>query len=271
MHTDAGFLTIIRPWVERFPLLARLYRSFREEWRRSQADFSRVAPIGFKFEGNEAMRQGTFEPEEIKCIKSLLSESQVFVDIGANIGLYTCIARSMGKEAVAIEPVPENLWWLYMNLSANGWENTEVFPLAVSTRPHLMELFGDATGASAVAGWANQPKTMKRFVPCSTFDKVVFDRIQGRKALIKIDVEGGELSVLQGAVKSLASDVRPTWLIEVCYDENHPAGMNPNYKAVFDLMFKNGYKVRNAEVGSKEISREDIEKHTNKFYNYIFY
>src|SRR5258706_16147572 len=79
-------------------------------------------PYGFKLKtrkyiANRMMLQGTFEIEEIDIIKSHMRDADIFVDVGANIGLYTCIARSLGKPAVAIEPQPQNLECLYDNLS----------------------------------------------------------------------------------------------------------------------------------------------------------
>lgn len=264
---------LIKAWAEKIPLVAGIYRYGREEMRRSKADFSRKSALGFAFEGNELMHRGLFEPKERECIEFLLKDADIFVDVGANIGFYTCIARSMGKQAIAIEPMPDNLWWLFMNLKANGWENTEVFPLVVGSKPGMIEIYGASTGATTVEGWAGQPKAMKRFVPSSTLDKLVEDRIQGKKALIKVDVEGGELSVLEGSLQILKLDPKPIWLMEVCYDENHPSGMNPHYKEVFDLMFRAGYKVRAAEIGSREISPQEAYNHSlgSAVHNYIFY
>ena len=66
------------------------------------------------------MTEGTFETEEVELIKSNILKSAVFVDVGANIGFYTCIARSLRKYVIAIEPQPQNLYCLYANLNNNN-------------------------------------------------------------------------------------------------------------------------------------------------------
>ena len=58
--------------------------------------------FGFKmiarnYVANRMMTEGTFETEEVELIKSNILKSDVFVDVGANIGFYTCIARSLGN------------------------------------------------------------------------------------------------------------------------------------------------------------------------------
>src|SRR5262249_38632156 len=116
----------------------------------------RVTPMGFRFGGlssqhHVAMQAGTFEPHEGAALSGIIEKVDVFVDVGANVGYYTCIARQLGKLAVAIEPMPKNLAVLYENLRLNSWEDTEVIPMGVSDRPGVATLFGaSSTGASLV-------------------------------------------------------------------------------------------------------------------------
>lgn len=105
-----------------------------------------VTPLGFKLTSGlhpayELMRSGKFEVEETAIIARLLPIVDVFVDIGANLGYYTCLALQSGKPVVAFEPQQQNLQCLFRNLTANGWEDrAEVFPLALSDRPGLLTL-----------------------------------------------------------------------------------------------------------------------------------
>ena len=104
-------------------------------------------PFGFNmitrnYIANRMMINATFEADEIELIKKNLFNADVFVDVGANIGLYTCIARSLGKYVIAIEPQPQNLSCLYANLKNNNWQDTEVFPLGLSNKPGILTLYG---------------------------------------------------------------------------------------------------------------------------------
>jgi tRNA G37 N-methylase Trm5 len=95
---------------------------------------------GFKLVGNPAMQSGTFEPDETRFLESSLAKADTFVDIGANIGYFSCLARSLGKRVVAVEPLAENLDYLFRNLLLNGFDDVEVFPLGLAERPGLRTL-----------------------------------------------------------------------------------------------------------------------------------
>src|SRR5208337_3210303 len=83
-------------------------------------------PFGFdlvtrKYYANRMMLTDTFESEEIDIIKDNLISADVFVDVLADISYYTCIALSLRKPLVAVEPQLQCLECLYENLSINGW------------------------------------------------------------------------------------------------------------------------------------------------------
>lgn len=227
---------------------------------------------------NRMMLQGTFEINEVDIMKSHIQEADVFVDVGANIGYYTCLARSLSKYVVAFEPQRQNLECLYASLDRNGWRNTEVFPLALSSTPGFLTLYGaSGPSASLVRGWAGYSERFKKVVPVNTMDNLLCNRFERKKIFIKIDVEGAEYDVLKGAIKTLTMSPRPTWFIEICLSEFHPGKLNPNYAAIFNLFWKHGYEVRLANKENQLITETDIKKwladkqssNKNEF-NYLF-
>ncbi len=169
-------------------------------------------PLGFLFGGlgsqhHRAMQNGTFEPAEVRCLSELIRSTDVFVDVGANVGYYTCLARSLGKYAIAIEPMQSNLRCLLKNLQSNEWGDTEVVPIGLSDKIGIATLFGaSSTGASLIDHWAGAPSTIHRFIPVSTLDTVLGERFPGRRLLIKVDVEG-EHQVLVGSKNLLRRQV----------------------------------------------------------------
>ena len=204
---------------------------------------------GLSHSANKQMSKGIYEAEEIEVIKKALSGAEVFVDAGANIGFYSCIACSLGKYVVAIEPQPKNLRCLYANLKDNNWQNcAEVWPIGLYSRAGLLELYNSPwvaapwAVASLVRGWYGQTKC-KRIIPVHTLDAILGNRFRGKKLVIKIDVEGAEYDVLLGAVNTLRMSPRPTWMVEIS-NEFHPGNVNPNYQATFDLFKQHGYSVR---------------------------
>jgi len=233
--------------------------------------------IARNYIANHIMMDGIFEKEEVELIKKNLADTDVFVDVGANIGLYTCIARSLGKYVIAIEPQPQNLYCLYANLNNNNWQNTEVFPLGLSNKPGLSILYGaSGPSASLVSGWAGYSKRFKRVIPVNTMDTLLGERFLGKILFIKIDVEGAEYNVLRGALKTFSLSPRPTWFIELCLNEFHPGEMNPNYETTFDLFWQHGYEVRIANKEVTLVTPNDIKSWVaNKSsginnFNYLF-
>lgn len=241
-----------------------------------------TTPFGFtlisrNYIANRMMLHGTFESDEVDIIRNHQHTSDVFIDVGANIGYYTCLARSLGKYVVAVEPQPQNLECLYDNLSSNSWSDTEVFPLGLSNNPGLLTLYGaSGPSASLVKGWAGYSEFFKRVIPVNTMDNILGDRFVGKKLFIKIDVEGAEYDVLMGAGKTLKMSPRPTWFIEVCLSEFHPGKLNPNYAATFDLFWQNGYEVHLANKENQPVTPAVIKKwladkrSTMNGFNYLF-
>ena len=130
------------------------------------------------------MQSGAFEPQETALIRKLLDGAEVFVDVGANIGFYTCLARALGKYTLAVEPLPQNLAYLYANPEANGWTDVEICPCGLAKLPGLATLYGGSTGASLVKGWAGASPLLRQLVPLSTLDIVLGQRFNGPQLLI---------------------------------------------------------------------------------------
>lgn len=258
-NKDRRLMARLRPLVERYPFLALCYRSIRDAWI-FQQHLPQASPHGFRFMGNRNMRDGTFEPEETAIIKQELKKSDVFVDVGANIGYYTCLSRSLGIYTVAIEPLPENLCYLYANLQENDWLDVEVWPLGVGNKPNLTTLYGGGTGASLVKEWAGNSQLYGRAIPISTLDIILGDRFVGKRLLIKVDVEGAEFAGLQGAAKTLARTPFPIWVMEICLTEHFPTGINPHFEEIFWIFWENGYTARSVGGDRAVITPEMINR-----------
>jgi len=272
----------LKSYLKRYPSIVRLFRNLRckltnvrnelRDVRDSHIMRSRktwTTPYGFKLLGSSsihhrAMQAGTFEPEETALVQQYLHDAEVFVDVGANIGFYTCIARSSGKQVIAVEPLRRNLDYLYVNLAANRWNDIEVYPVGLSDRPGLGVLYGaSVTGASLIRWWAGASQVFQRMIPLSTLDILLGARFSGKKLVIKIDVEGAEYQVLLGTRKIISMSPRPTWLIEICLNEYHPAGLNPNYAATFEIFWKHGYEARTADRRNQVVLPADVQRWVN--------
>ena len=262
----------------------RLLKSFDKRYtrfmkRRFQAIPARMTPMGFKFLGNEAMEAGVFEPEETRLLGALMAQCDHFVNVGANIGYYCCLALQQNIPVIAFEPENGNLLVLLRNIRENGWNDSiEIHPVAVSDKPGIVDIYGSGTGASLLRGWANTPVDLVASIPASTLDLSLGQRLQGRRALILIDIEGAEYYALKGAVLTLNQDPKPVWIVEICSHQHQPAGVavNPRLLDTFDLFWNAGYVAYTVAETPRQIQRSEIKAiakggtDTLHLHNFIF-
>jgi FkbM family methyltransferase len=202
------------------------------------------------------MALGQFEPEETNLVRSLLSDVDVFVNVGANVGYYCLHALSAGKPVAAVEPIQRNLHYLLRNISENGWrKEAEIYPVALGADCSIADMFGGGTGASLVKGWASIPDTYVIQVPVATFDRLFENYLRGRKALILIDVEGAEYPLLRGAAQTLDQSPRHIWIVEINSSEHQPRGVpvSPHLEEIFDTFFSRGYRCVTADADRNPI------------------
>lgn len=250
-----------KPIVEKFPRLAAAYRTVRDS--SFVVEEPKVTPFGFKFSGHKSMMLGQHEPEEVEIVKKYLSHTDAFINIGANQGYYCCIALQEKKKTIAFEPIDSNLKYLYANMKANGWENdVEIFPIALSDKSGLIEIYGGGTGASLIAGWAGTPKKDCRLVPVSRLDDVLGERLTGQRSFFLVDIEGAEIFMLEGAKKQLCMNPKPIWMMEISISEHQPEGtkINPHLMQTFQMFWQHGYEARTADKAFKKVSKDIILK-----------
>ena len=246
-------------------ILARTFPALAEIYHRSgitrelQKHPIKDTPFGFKIAGNIRMQTGEFEPDEVKLLQGLAASIDCYIDVGANIGYFVCLMRSLDKKVLAIEPSRQNLDYLYGNIHANDWDDVEVFPIGLAENPSILTLYGEGTGASLVPNWAGASGAIKATIPVNTLDNVLGNRFDGKKLLIKIDVEGAELGVLKGATNILNMIPAPQFFIEICLTEHHPDGLNPDYVKVFQTLFDSGYGAYSMEADMRPVTLTDVE------------
>jgi FkbM family methyltransferase len=149
------------------------------------------------------------------CLVRELKPGDVFYDVGANAGFFSLLAtKCVGERGrvFAFEPLPENIETLHEQFRLNACRNGEVVAMAVSNRsgPTTLERGPDRstahlaeTSAAGVCGCPVQTVTLDEFI-----------QTHARPDVIKIDVEGAEIMLLQGAMRLLSGAGRPKLLIE---------------------------------------------------------
>jgi FkbM family methyltransferase len=233
----------------------------RERQNRRRRDRpARMTPYGFQFSGPEVMQNGTFEKEEVALFTALIKDADRFVNIGANYGLYVCLAARHGVRSVAIEPIPDNRTLLQRNIDVNGYGDlVEVHACACGSVAGQLDIFGTGTGASMIKGWARNPESLRTTVPVQRLDAIVPGSGVSEKTVVLCDVEGFELDVLKGADGVLGAREKPTWILECSLTDHRPGSdLNAEFLTVFDLVQAFGYQVALIETPDTPIERERI-------------
>jgi FkbM family methyltransferase len=244
----------LKNFAKKIPFVPTLYRNIRDKRLANKAPVE--TPFGFKIiAANEAMQKGEFEAADTKIFRALISDLDVVVDIGANVGWYCLHALSLDKHVIAFEMMPSTAQILLKNIGAvNGWgDNAEVFQLALADKPGIIEAYGVGTGASLIKGWGGFSSKNPTLVSQSSLDLVIGNRLAGSKVFILIDVEGVEYGVLKGAQSLLKSEPKPVWMVEITRTAQQPKerGVNPNYLATFEMFWKAGYEAYCADENMK--------------------
>lgn len=271
-------IRVLKPLVEQFPSLAMLYRHMRDSIALGKEPD--LTNLGFKFNGNEVMEKGLFETIETKIVQKIFPKVDLVINIGANIGYYVCQALNNNKKVIAFEPMDTNLKYLMRNIKANGWqENCEIYPVALSNKTNIVEIYGGGTGASLIKGWAGTPEEYSTLVPCLTIDDVLGNRFDGKNIFIIVDIEGAEKLMLEGATKLLDMIPKPIWLVEISGAEHQPEGIkiNPNLLDTFEKFWNRGYESITVNKRLRKISKEEIIKiiemqaDSLEAHNFLFY
>jgi FkbM family methyltransferase len=242
-----------------FPLASKIYRKYRDNLY-----YKKLRPyttkFGFQLFGDSSLGSSRSESQELDIFYRNAIISDVIIDIGANTGLFTCIAGKLGKKVLAIEPHPSNLQYLYRNIQINNLTDIEVYPLALSDNINISTLYGGGQGASLLRGWSGIKSNYETLIPINTLDNLISERFINKKLFIKIDVEGNEYHLLQGATALLSRLPSPCWMVENGLTENFNNDINPNFAQIFKLFWDENYEAISMEKNPRIISPEDISR-----------
>jgi FkbM family methyltransferase len=192
---------------------------------------------------------GRYEPNEMFAVARLLAPGMCVVDAGANEGLFTILAaRIVGESGTvhAFEPSPREQSRLQANLAVNRLSNVKVHRTALGRAPGKSTLrVAEAShpGHNALGGFMYAGTVLEESVEVDivTLDQAVRGEKLTRLDLLKIDVEGSEVDVLQGADEVLRT-LRPVVLAEA--QDESLRRMGSNVGELLKLLRAHDYEVK---------------------------
>lgn len=193
---------------------------------------------------------GTYEPQTSKLLRKHVKADEVFVDVGANLGLHSLeVAKEVGCHVASFEPHPETGDCLTKSIELNKLEElVRVFRVALSNEDGTATLVQplDHAGKSALQGPNPNFREGGEFeVPVAQLDnfKEFHDHLANlnkRVGLVKMDIEGAEEWALRG-MANLLKEHRPNIIMEL-YDGNL-YGFVSSKAAVISFLESIGYEL----------------------------
>ena len=167
----------------------------------------------------ERYRAETFEtkePETIAWIQEFIKDRETFLDVGANIGIYSLYMAALHKETftIAFEPFLPNLIRLEENIKLNGLENIRAFHAGFSNQTRMVNFYSPKieTGTSGGQVGTTIGEDGKKFnylsvqqIPCYRMDDFFYIFKIPAPNHIKIDVDGQEEQVIIGGLNCISS------------------------------------------------------------------
>ena len=146
--------------------------------------------------------RGEYEPHLFKFFSQTLKPGMVFIDIGANVGFYSMLAaQRVGNKGkvFCFEPNSENCRLIMLSIYKNQFENVLVYPFALGNKTGHA-LFSSHIGSNGGLISDTQDSLLNAncvITPMIKLEDIVSEQVD----LIKIDVEGAEGLVIEGAMK----------------------------------------------------------------------
>jgi FkbM family methyltransferase len=144
---------------------------------------------------------GLHEFEDMGFVLHYLDEKSYFLDIGANVGCYSLLAASKGADVLSFEPDKDSVSALNVNKCINNFDNITVINKAVGNECGEVKFTEQLDTVNYVLDSSSSGGIIVSMV---NVDSIVLDE---RPIVMKIDVEGYEANVLDGAEKHLKNNV----------------------------------------------------------------
>ncbi len=184
-------------------------------------------------------------------IQGLLKPGMVFFDVGGHVGQYTLVAsRLVGDagEVHSFEPDPESFRALRGNVRLNKLKNVRLNNVALSNENKTTTFYLAAT-SNLGDNSLSPPDTYSGArceVKCITLDHYLETRRIDRVDFMKVDIEGAELLMLQGAKRLFTLKRRPIIVME--FEEPRQKAFGNSCAQLADVLLKKRYDLFNLET-----------------------
>lgn len=232
---EEKLLSLIRLYTYNTPVSKGKYRLFQTALRLSKFQHESLparSKDGRRFSANlttgmqdQVFFLGEYEKILSAVASSLINKDDVCIDVGANFGWYTTLMAQIcgaGGEVHAFEPVPQSFRELVKNYALSGSPNNVfINELALGDKKGVVSINvfdGEPTGHASIAVKADADSLS---VQCNmgTLDDYLVEHSIGDVNFVKVDIEGAEMTFLQGAERLFKQEKPPILLMEMALEQ----------------------------------------------------
>lgn len=253
-------------WLNRFRLV-RYYRrqTYKQIVNRYKKKFIEIDGRKMYLDEKDSLKLSIkdFSPALVKYWKSVIKEGDIVVDLGANIGFFTCLfAQLVGKtgKVYAFEPEPNNCKLIRKNLEINEYKNVVLEQKAVSNKVEKIKLYFSYSSVDHRI-FKTDEKRDSIDIDCISLDDYFLKSNVSINA-IKSNIQGADFTAIQGA-KEIIKNSKNLKYISVEFDPDNLKNFNSNSEQFLDTLIKMDYKLHDIQVyGDKIIpmTKEEILK-----------
>lgn len=216
--------------------------------------------------------RGCYEVGTLSFIKNYCKDVDFFIDIGANIGLMSIYFNKVhDKPVFSFEANPSTYHILNQNILKNKINNISAFNLGIGDKIGKLKLYPNININRGGASFINRSNQKEVFyeVDINSLDNLIGLFPKVGNSLIKIDVEGWEINVLEGA-KSFISNNKPILIIENSKELSHSSiHSNSIFNYIKQFDFYNIYVLSNSKENIGKLVKIELEEklpnHDNLF------
>lgn len=207
----------------------------------------------------------TFETNEICFLQRFLTKDDIFLDIGAHVGLFSLYASPIlgkGGKIFAFEPTNTTFARLQQNIALNSFSNITPINKALSNCDGSAQLQVTLDGHDAWNSLAKPSEgcvSKTEEVTVTKLDSFISEISQNeihKIKFLKIDVEGWEIPVLEGGKEFLSSPVAPTLLVE--FTEKNAQNAGYTCVQLYEMLISFGYDMYTYDKESNTLIPEPL-------------
>lgn len=261
---------------ERYKIMYRFLR-----WQLLEKHFSKNGMVKEWFNGRKLMLYpgrtaatgnfylGLLEYSEMAFCLTYVAEEDFFIDCGANVGVYSVLLGPECRGGIALEPGSDTFSILEQNLKINGLKNVHAVKAGAGTRNEkLFFTKGNDTTNHTIGQSDSKDLPQDSY---EVVDVITLDTYNSKDVtILKIDVEGMEAKVLEGANALLSSDKLNIVILETFGNEYlheimvnygfNLCGYNPEKRKLIkygsNLVVNNGIYVKNLTLAQKRLKEK---------------